>query len=218
MYLILAAVIFAETAFVIFPFLPGDSLLFAVGLIAADDKYGLSWGGLFFLLTAAAVLGNVVNYTIGRKFGQRFFANPSSRIFTPGNLAKTHGFFDRYGDRTIVVTRFVPVIRAFAPFVAGMGGMPFRRFMVVNVLGGALWVGVCMAAGPLLINVPVIGPIIRTRFEVALLALVLLSISPIAIELILHRLRHRRGERHADPPLHMPEDHDAAVTRSRAAE
>lgn len=196
-YVILAAIIFAETAFVIFPFLPGDSLLFAIGLIAADSKYDLSWGGMFFLLTMAAIMGNVVNYWVGRAFGRKFFSNPRSKIFTPNNLARTHEFFERYGDRTVVVTRFVPVIRAFAPFVAGMSEMPFGRFMVVNVLGGALWVGICMAAGPLLINAPVIGPIIQKRFEIAILALVLLSIAPIAIEMILHKVKKDRAAKNA---------------------
>lgn len=187
-YAILAGIIFAETAVVIFPFLPGDSLLFAVGMIAADEKKGLSIPGMFFLLSAAAIGGNIVNYWIGRYFGQRCFQNPKAKFFTQKNLAKTHEFFDNYGGKAIIITRFVPVVRAFAPFVAGMGAMEFPKFMMYNVISGVVWVGVCMFAGVLLGN---FEPV-RNNFEIAVLVLVLISVLPIAIEVWLHKRRAKQ--------------------------
>ncbi len=188
-YAIVAAIIFAETAVVIFPFLPGDSLLFALGVVAVRDNSPLNWGLLYLILTAAAIVGNVVNYHIGRMFGAKLFQNPKSKIFTQANLAKTHQFFEKHGNKTIVITRFVPILRAFAPFVAGMGAMTFGRFMLYNVLGGALWVGVCMGAGSLLGNIP----IIKERFELAILALVILSVLPVVFEVIVHRRKAKRA-------------------------
>jgi membrane-associated protein len=188
-YLILALVIFAETAFVIFPFLPGDSLLFAVGLIAADEKHNLSIPGLFILLTTAAVVGNIVNYWIGRFFGEKLFNKPNSKIFSQATLKKTNEFFDNYGGKAIVITRFVPIVRAFAPFVAGMGAMEFPKFMLYNVIGGALWVGVCMFAGVFLGDMP----IVKERFEIAILVLVLISVAPLALEFYMHKKRVKKA-------------------------
>jgi len=189
-YAILAGVIFAETAFVIFPFLPGDSLLFAVGLIAADERKGISIPGVFFLLVAAAVLGNIVNYWIGRFFGERLFNKPNSKIFSQSTLKKTHEWFDNYGGKAIVITRFVPVVRAFAPFVAGMGAMEFPKFMIYNVIGGVLWVSVCMFSGVFLGD----QPVVKEHFELAILALVVISIIPIIIEVILHKRRKKKSQ------------------------
>jgi membrane-associated protein len=188
-YAILALVIFLETAVVIFPFLPGDSLLFAVGIVAADEKKGLSVIGLFLLLSTAAILGNIVNYWLGRFFGKRLFANPKAKFFSPKNLAKTHEFFENYGGKAIVVTRFVPVVRAFAPFVAGMGAMEFKPFMLYNVIGGVAWVGVCMFAGVFLGEIP----FVKDHFEVAILVLVLISVLPIALEFIMHKRRKNKA-------------------------
>jgi membrane-associated protein len=193
-YAILAGVIFLETAVVIFPFLPGDSLLFAVGLVAADDKKGLSIPWLFVLLTSAAILGNIVNYWLGRFFGKRLFANPKAKYFSPKNLEKTHEFFENYGGKAIIITRFVPVARAFAPFVAGMGAMEFPKFMVYNVIGGVAWVGVCMFAGIFLGEIPYI----RDHFEVAIMVLVLISILPIVFEFVMHKKRAKKKKADAD--------------------
>ena len=184
-YGILASVIFLETAVVIFPFLPGDSLLFAVGLVAADDKKGLNILVLFLLLTSAAILGNIVNYWLGRFFGKRLFANPKAKYFSPKNLEKTHEFFENYGGKAIIITRFVPVARAFAPFVAGMGAMEFPKFMVYNTIGGVAWVGICMFAGVFLGEIPYV----RNHFEVAIMVLVLISILPIVFEFVMHKKR-----------------------------
>ncbi|HLO99741.1 MAG TPA: DedA family protein [Fimbriimonas sp.] len=188
-YAILSGIIFAETAVVIFPFLPGDSLLFAVGMIAADEKKGLSLPGMFFLLTAAAIGGNIVNYWIGRFFGQRCFKNPNAKFFSQKNLAKTHEFFDNYGGKAIIITRFVPVVRAFAPFVAGMGAMEFPKFMIYNVISGFVWVGVCMFAGALLGGIPQV----KDNFEIAIMVLIVISVLPIAVEVWLHKRRKKKA-------------------------
>jgi len=189
-YWILTAVIFAETGFVIFPFLPGDSLLFAIGYIASEEaKYNISFLVMFVLLTSAAILGNVVNYFIGKAIGERAFNKPKSKIFTQSNLKKTHEFFERYGGKAIVITRFVPVIRAFAPFVAGMGAMTFGRFMLYNVIGGVLWVGVCMGAGAFFGSIPAV----KERFDLAILGLVAISVAPIVFEWLAHRKRAKKA-------------------------
>jgi len=186
-YAILAGIIFLETAVVIFPFLPGDSLLFAVGVVAADEKKGLSITWLFLLLCSAAISGNIINYWLGRFFGKRLFSNPKAKFFSPANLAKTHEFFDNYGGKAIVITRFVPVVRAFAPFVAGMGAMEFGPFMIYNVIGGVAWVSICMFAGVFLGEIQ----FVKDHFEVAVLALVLISILPIVFEYVMHRRRKK---------------------------
>lgn len=204
-YGILSGIIFLETAVVIFPFLPGDSLLFAVGVVASDEKKGLSIPGLFFLLSAAAIIGNIVNYWLGRFFGKRLFANPKAKFFSPANLAKTHQFFENYGGKAIVITRFVPVVRAFAPFVAGMGAMEFPQFMIYNVIGGVAWVAVCMFAGVFLGEIP----FVKDHFEVAVMALVLISVLPIVFEYVMHRRRKTKAKK---------DSHDKFVADEKAAE
>ncbi len=191
-YAILAGVIFLETAVVIFPFLPGDSLLFAVGVVAGDERKGLNIWALFLLLSAAAVGGNVVNYWLGRFFGKRLFQNPKAKFFSPKNLAKTHEFFENYGGKAIVITRFVPVIRAFAPFVAGMGAMEFAPFMFFNVIGGVAWVAVCMFMGVFLGE----QPFIKAHPDIAILALVGISVLPMIFEYIMHRRRKKNDHSH----------------------
>jgi membrane-associated protein len=192
-YALLASVIFLETAVVIFPFLPGDSLLFAVGVVAGDERKGLSIPGLFLLLSAAAVGGNIVNYWLGRFFGKRLFKNPKAKFFSPSNLAKTHEFFENYGGKAIVITRFVPVIRAFAPFVAGMGAMEFGPFMIYNVIGGVAWVGVCMFMGVFLGE----QPFIKSHPDIAILALVALSVLPMIFEFVMHKRRAKKKKEDA---------------------
>lgn len=201
-YGILAGVIFLETAVVIFPFLPGDSLLFAVGLVAADERNGLSIPGMFLALSGAAILGNVVNYWLGRFFGKRLFANPKAKYFSPKNLAKTHEFFENYGGKAIIITRFVPIVRAFAPFVAGMGAMEFPKFMVFNTIGGVSWVSVCMFAGVFLGDIPYV----KTHFEVAILVLVFISMLPIVFEYVMHR---KRGKKKRDDAANLAEQENA---------
>lgn len=192
-YVILFGVIFAETAFVIFPFLPGDSLLFVTGIVSATKENNVHFGVMFAVLTSAAIAGNVMNYWIGKLFGARLFSNPKSKIFSQSNKAKTEEFFDHYGGKTIIITRFVPVVRAFAPFIAGMGAMEFPKFMIYNVISAVMWVGICMFAGFFLGN---ISPF-KERFELMLVAIVALSVIPVAIEIIAHKVRSNKAKNEA---------------------
>src|SRR5579863_9094933 len=146
-YGILFAIIFAETGLVVTPFLPGDSLLFGVGALAAVDRSGsLTIGWAFVLLAAAAVAGNSVNYSIGRALGQRAFSG-RYRFFKLSHLQRTQQYFVRHGAMTILLSRFMPIIRTFAPFVAGIGRMPYARFQAFNLLGGAAWVALFIVGG-----------------------------------------------------------------------
>jgi membrane-associated protein len=184
-YLVLFAIIFCETGLVVTPFLPGDSLLFAVGAVAALPDSGLSVPLLLFLLIAAAVLGDGVNYAIGYRVGPRVFTSESSRLFNKKHLLRTQHFYEKYGGKTIILARFIPIIRTFAPFVAGIGKMEYRRFGLYNVVGGAAWVMVCMFSGYLLGNVEWV----KRNFEVVLIAIIIISIMPPVIEYLLSRRR-----------------------------
>jgi membrane-associated protein len=181
-YAILFLIIFCETGLVVTPILPGDSLLFAAGALAALG--GLDPFVLFVLLSVAAILGDAVNYQAGQYFGARIF-KPDARILKTAYLERTHEFYERHGPKTIVIARFVPIVRTFAPFVAGMGRMTYRRFAIYNVTGGILWVGVCVAAGYLFGNIP----IVRENFTLVLLAIIFISILPGIIGII----NSRRG-------------------------
>lgn len=181
-YVILFAIIFAETGLVVTPFLPGDSLIFAAGAISALPGGGLSFGPLFLVLLAAAILGNTVNYSIGKLIGPRAFSGKIP-FLTPENLAKTEEFFAKYGGNTIIITRFVPLVRTFAPFVAGVGAMKYGRFMLYNILGGLLWVGVCIVAGYFFGNME----IVKKNFSLVVLGIIALSILPPIVEAIRSR-------------------------------
>lgn len=182
-YAILFAVIFAETGLVVTPFLPGDSLLFAAGALAGVGSLSLPL--LLGLLFVAAVLGDTVNYAIGQFFGHRLFANENSRVFKKSHLDRTHAFFEKHGGKTIILARFVPIVRTFAPFVAGMGSMTYARFLAYNLLGGAIWVGVCVGAGYVFGNLP----FVKDKFSVIVLGIVAVSLIPFIVEAILHRRR-----------------------------
>ncbi len=194
-YVILFAIIFAETGLVVTPFLPGDSLIFAAGAICALPTGGLSFWPLFLMMFLAAIIGNTVNYSIGKLIGKRAF---SGRIpfLTPENLAKTEAFFDKYGGNTIIITRFVPLVRTFAPFVAGVGAMRYGRFMLYNVLGGLLWVGVCIVAGYYFGNLE----IVKKNFSLVVLGIIGLSLLPPIIEAI--RSRGRKPKVVSQKELH----------------
>lgn len=185
-YLLLGLIIFCETGLVITPFLPGDSLLFAAGAFAAAGSLSLAW--LFLLLTAAAILGDTVNYWVGHFFGRRLLAARRFRVVKPEHLAKTHEFFEKYGGKTIILARFVPIVRTLAPFVAGMGSMSYGRFMSYNVFGGFLWVGLCTLAGYFFGNLPVV----QSNFSLVILAIIGLSLLPAVWEIWKAR-RLRRG-------------------------
>jgi membrane-associated protein len=179
-YGILFAIIFAETGLVVTPILPGDSLLFACGALAADGS--LSLGFLLILLSVAAVIGDAVNYSIGKWLGMRVFT-PESRFFKPSYLERTQEFYAKYGARTIVLARFVPIVRTFAPFVAGASRMNYRTFGLYNVLGGVLWVFSMTIAGYLFGNIP----IVEENFTLVVLGIIALSLLPMVAEWIKSR-------------------------------
>ena len=185
-YGLLFAIIFAETGLVVTPFLPGDSLLFACGALAARDI--LNPWLTFALLLVAAVTGNIVNYSIGRFVGPRVFsaADRSSvwhRLLNRDHLDRTHAFFEKYGGMAVVLGRFVPIVRTFVPFVAGAGAMTYGRFAFFNLLGGLAWTGLCFGAGLLFGNVPVV----KNNFSVVAIGIVFVSLVPIGIELLKKR-------------------------------
>jgi membrane-associated protein len=185
-YTLLFLIVFMETGLVVTPILPGDSLLFAAGSFAALGA--LAFWPLFFLLAAAAVVGDTVNYAIGAYLGPRVFHYQRSRLFNPEHLRKTHQFYERYGGKTIIIARFVPIVRTFAPFVAGIGKMSYARFLAYNVVGGVLWVAVCLSAGYFFGNLPVV----KNNFSLVILAIVAVSLLPAVIEYVKHRAEARR--------------------------
>lgn len=175
-YFVLFVIIFAETGLVITPFLPGDSLLFATGAIAASGSLNLFW--LFVILSAAAIIGDSVNYAVGHFFGVKLFKNEKSRIFKKEYLERTHDFYNKYGGKTIIIARFVPIIRTFAPFVAGIGKMKYARFFIYNVIGGLLWVSIFVIGGFYFGNIPVM----KKNFSLVVVAIIIISIIPAIIE------------------------------------
>ena len=185
-YALLFLIVFLETGLVVTPFLPGDSLLFAAGTFAALGALRL-WP-LFFLLCAAAILGDTVNYAIGARLGPRVFHYPKSRFFNPEHLKKTHAFYEKYGGKTIIIARFVPIVRTFAPFVAGVGQMRYRQFIGYNVIGGVLWVSICVFAGYFFGNLP----FVKKNFSVVVIVIVLISLLPAVIEYLRHRAEAKR--------------------------
>jgi membrane-associated protein len=180
-YLLLFLIVFLETGLVVTPFLPGDSLLFAAGTFAAIGA--LSLWKLFLLLAVAAILGDTVNYAIGARIGPKVFSYSKSRFFNPEHLKKTHAFYEKYGAKTIVIARFVPIVRTFAPFVAGIGQMSYWTFLSYNVIGGILWVSVCLFSGYFFGNLPVV----KKNFSVVVIVIVLISLLPAVIEYLKHR-------------------------------
>jgi membrane-associated protein len=176
-YAILFGIIFAETGLVVTPFLPGDSLIFAVGAVAANPQSGLNLWVAAAVMVVAAVLGDTVNYSIGRFAGQ-FLARRFPRIIRPEYLEKTHRFFETYGGKTVILARFVPIVRTFAPFVAGMGAMDYRRFMSFNVVGGIAWVVLILPAGWFLGQFE----FVKKRFELIVLGIIFISLLPMVFE------------------------------------
>lgn len=182
-YAILFLILFCETGLVVTPFLPGDSLLFVAGALAALPTNSLDVHLMALLMAAAAIIGDAVNYTIGRLFGEKLFSNPDSKIFRRAYLDKTHQFYARHGGKTIILARFVPIVRTFAPFVAGMGHMSYRHFALFNITGGILWVALFTYAGYLFGDLPVV----QQNLKLLIVAIILLSIMPGVIEVWRHR-------------------------------
>jgi membrane-associated protein len=203
MYGLLFLVVFAETGLVVTPFLPGDSLLFASGALASRGIFDV-WL-LAFLLLAAAVLGDAVNYAAGHFIGPRVFrAEDTSsfweRMLNRRHLDRTHAFFERYGGKAVVLGRFVPIVRTFVPFVAGAGAMRYASFAFYNVIGGALWVGICVGAGYLFGNIPVV----QENFSLVIIGIIAVSVVPMAVEFVKNRRGGPReaGRREDSRPLH----------------
>ena len=187
-YAILFVIIFCETGLVVTPFLPGDSLLFVAGAIAAQPNMPITVHLLALIVFAAAVLGDSSNYAIGHFFGRRLFSNPNSKIFKQSYLDKTHEFYKKYGGKTIILARFVPIVRTFAPFVAGMGKMHYYYFMVYNVAGGALWVAIFCYAGFFFGDLP----FVQQNLKLLIVAIIVISVLPAVVEVIREKMKLKK--------------------------
>jgi membrane-associated protein len=187
-YGLLFGIVFAETGLVVTPFLPGDSLLFAAGALAATTDGGLNPWILFVLLATAAFTGNAVNYGIGRRIGPRIFtatddASLVGRLMNRQYLERAHAFFEEYGGKAIILGRFVPIVRTFVPFVAGAGQMTAASFVLYNAIGAIAWVGLCLLAGVIFGNVP----IVKNNFSLVTIGIVAVSLLPVLVEYVRHR-------------------------------
>ncbi|GGL98609.1 membrane protein [Streptomyces cinereus] len=180
-YAILFAIVFCETGLVVLPFLPGDSMLFAAGTIAAVGDMNIFV--LIGLLIVAAVLGDFVNFEIGKHFGQKLFSNPNSKIFKQSYLQKTHDYYEKYGGRTIIIARFIPIVRTFAPFVGGMGNMNYAQFARYNIVGAVLWVVSFTTLGYFFGQLP----FVKEHFSWIMIAIIVFSVVPMIVEIIRHR-------------------------------
>lgn len=181
-YIILFIIIFIETGLVITPFLPGDSLLFAAGAMAAIGSLNI-WAIVVFLIIAA-FLGDTSNFWIGHYFGEKILAHPKSPI-KKKHIDKTHTFFTKYGNETIIIARFVPIVRTFAPFLAGIGRMHYGKFITYNIVGGILWVLIATLSGYFFGNIP----IVKENFSLVIFAIIFISILPMVFEVLRHKLK-----------------------------
>lgn len=193
-YAILFLIIFCETGLVVTPFLPGDSLLFVAGALSALDTNDVNVHLMVLLLLFAAILGDAVNYSIGRIFGEKLFSNPNSRIFKREYLDKTHAFYEKHGGKAIILARFVPIVRTFAPFVAGMGKMSYRHFAFYNVTGAIAWVLLFTYAGYFFGNLD----IVQKNLKLLIVAIIVISILPGVIEVIRHRRASAKAKKESD--------------------
>jgi membrane-associated protein len=190
-YAILFLIVFCETGLVVTPFLPGDSLLFAVGSLAAINAMRVDYA--IPLLMTAALVGDNTNYWIGRKVGPKVFSQEKSLLFNREYLERTHKFYEKHGRKTIVIARFIPIIRTFAPFVAGIGRMRYQTFLLFSILGALLWVNLFVLVGYFLGNIPVI----KQNFSIVIIALVLIPGMPALIEFIRHIIERRKKQKSA---------------------
>ena len=184
-YIILPLIIFCETGLVVTPFLPGDSLLFAAGTFAAMGSLDISL--LYLLLVFAAMAGNTTNYWIGYFAGPKVFHREDVRFLNRKQLERTHRFYEKYGGKTIIIARFIPIVRTFAPFVAGIGRMTYARFISYDIFGGTAWVAVCVFSGYFFGNIPVV----RRNFSLVILAIIIVSVTPGVVEFLRHRRKNR---------------------------
>lgn len=183
LYVLLFAIIFCETGLVVTPFLPGDSLLFAVGALASIEGSPIDLPIMGVLLCIAAVLGDAVNYSIGARVGPRVFTSETSWLLNKDHLRQTHEFYERHGGKTIILARFIPIIRTFAPFIAGIGKMGYTHFAAYNVTGGIVWVMSFLLAGYYFGNMPVV----KRNFHVVIVAIIVISVMPPVIEYLRNR-------------------------------
>lgn len=195
-YVILFLIIFAETGLVVTPFLPGDSLLFAIGALGTKPglKDTINLPVLTVLLIVAAILGDAVNYWIGYKLGPAVFKKEDSRLLNKKHLLKAQEFYEKYGGKTIILARFVPIVRTFAPFVAGVGKMNFFRFWMFNIIGGIAWVVMCVGAGVLFGGLPWV----QKNFELVIIAIVVISVLPMVIEFWRARRESKKAQQAAE--------------------
>lgn len=189
-YAILFLILFCETGLVVTPFLPGDSLLFLAGAIAVRPDNSLHIYILVGILILAAIIGDATNYTIGRFFGQKLFSNPKSKIFKQEYLEKTNKFYEKHGGKTIILARFVPIVRTFAPFVAGMGKMSYKHFFSFNVIGGIAWVTVFCALGVIIGS----NPWVERNLDKVVIIIVIVSILPAIYEVVKSKFQTRKSE------------------------
>lgn len=187
-YAILFLIIFCETGLVVTPFLPGDSLLFLAGALAArpDNDLHIYW--LIGILIVAAILGDGVNYLIGHFFGKKLFSNPNSKIFKQEYLQKTNAFYERHGGKTIILARFVPIVRTFAPFVAGMGKMCYKRFASFNVIGGVLWIVIFSLLGYFF----GLTSFVQNNLKLVLIAIIIISVMPGVVEFVKAKMNGKK--------------------------
>ncbi|MDO8302394.1 MAG: DedA family protein [Sedimentisphaerales bacterium] len=187
-YLLLFAVVFCETGFVVTPFLPGDSLLFAAGSLAAMQNSVLNVWYVYIILSVAAIFGDSTNYWIGRVVGPKIFHQEKVRLLNKKHLDEAHAFYDRHGGKTIFIARFMPILRTFAPFVAGIGKMPYVRFLVYSISGTICWIGTFVLGGYFFGNIPVV----KRNFTVVIMAIIVISVIPAASAFIKQKIKSRR--------------------------
>jgi membrane-associated protein len=185
-YLLLFLIIFCETGLVVTPLLPGDSLLFAAGTFAALGSLKVEW--LYILLSVAAIAGDTVNYWIGHYVGPKVFSKEDVRFLNKKYLDRTHEFYEKHGGKTIILARFIPIIRTFAPFVAGVGRMTYGHFISYNVFGGLAWIAIFLFGGYFFGNIPVV----KRNFTLVILAIIFISVLPAVIEFLNQRYRSSR--------------------------
>src|SRR5258706_5715888 len=188
LYVVLFAILFAETGLVVTPFLPGDSLLFAVGVICALPDGPLNVPLVLGVIFAAVLLGDNTNYWIGRRLGKAVFTRENSRLLNKKHLVRAQTFYEAYGAKTIILARFVPIVRTFAPFVAGIGRMHYARFLAFSVLGAVFWIAVCITAGYKLAKIEFISK----HFDLVVVAIVIISVLPMVFEYVKHRREAKR--------------------------
>ena len=180
LYAVLFLIIFCETGLVITPFLPGDSLLFAIGALAAIDGSPLHLPLILVLLSVAAIAGDATNYAIGYRVGPKVFTSETSRLLNKQHLLRTEAFYEKYGGKTIILARFVPIVRTFVPFVAGVGRMPYVRFFAFNFAGGCAWVGMFIYLGYFFGG----AEVVRKNFSLVIIAIIVISVLPMAVEFV----------------------------------